>query len=452
LIDLVRECLRFFTPWNTTCVLPASFDPTDKIPPLSFSGTDSDDESRIELNRFHTALHPDCFSRIVASLGFDSPDKRLAMPQFFISNGDTPRGDRSKPPLLAEADYRQLKQAREERSRRRRAFFAHGLRVYVDGVERAAFDPRHQSRMAVTLKPTANVVEVHGQDAGGELPLMTLLVHYYDIQSGEAIKDALLLEGGQKFTTSITPVINNIGDLEQVHVDISYAETRPLRMLALLFLRAWSRLGKSVSGPVAGLRELKPRYSWLALTSVAAALILGVSAIIWRQLDQPTLDLPAGPQVELPPVPPVDPKETPAPPNPNEKQQAPGTLAMARARWDYDPDALSRAIRIEGRRGDIPAVEITRAYTKLLTAVPRASAAGEVYRRYRLTLMAGENPVWQQILRKPRGDVSERASVLEVALSHGMFPKANSYQLRFEGESQSGWQALGRVALQPSGK
>ena len=183
LIDLVRECLRFFTPWNTTCVLPASFDPTDKIPPLSFSGTDSDDESRIELNRFHTALHPDCFSRIVASLGFDSPDKRLAMPQFFISNGDTPRGDRSKPPLLAEADYRQLKQAREERSRRRRAFFAHGLRVYVDGVERAAFDPRHQSRMAVTLKPTANVVEVHGQDAGGELPLMTLLVHYYDIQS-----------------------------------------------------------------------------------------------------------------------------------------------------------------------------------------------------------------------------------------------------------------------------
>ena len=116
LIDLVRECLLFFTPWNTTCTLPASFDPTDKIPALFFSGTDSDDESLIELNRFHTALHPDCFSRIVASLGFDSPDKRLAMPQFFLSNGDTPRGDRSKPPPLAEADYRQFKQTREQRS------------------------------------------------------------------------------------------------------------------------------------------------------------------------------------------------------------------------------------------------------------------------------------------------------------------------------------------------
>ena len=450
LIDLVRECLRSFTPWNTTCILPASFDPTDNIPALSFSGTDSDDESLIELNRFHTALHPDCFSRIIASLGFDSPDKRLAMPQFFFSNGDAPRGDRSKPPLLAEADYRQFGRTREERSARRRAFFARGLQVYVDGVERAAFDPRLESRVSVRIKPTANVVEVHGKDGGGDLPLMTLLVHYYDIPSGEAIKDALLLEGGQKITTSITPVINNIGDIEEVHVEINYAETQPLRVLALLFLRAWSRLGKSVR-PGAGLRELKPRYSWLALTSVAAALILVVSAIIWRQLDQPAIDIPAGPQVELPPVPPAEPQKTPPPRNPNENQ-ARGTLAMARARWDSEPDAFSRAIRIEGRRGDIPAVKITPAYTKLLTAVPSANPEGEVYRRYRITLVAAEDPVWRRILRKPRGDLSDRARILEVAISPPKFPKADSYQLRFEGESQSGWQTLGRVALQPAGK
>ena len=110
------------------------------------------------------------------------------------------------------------------------------------------------------------------------------------------------------------------------------------------------------------------------------------------------------------------------------------------------------AIRIEERRGDIPAVKITRAYSKLLTAVPRANAEGEVYLRYRITLAAAENTVWRRILRKPRGDVSNRARVLEVALSPRMFPKADSYQLRFEGESQSGWQTLGRVALQPAWK
>ena len=452
LIDLVRRCLRSFTPWNTTCVLPPSFDPTDTIPALSFSGTDCDDESLIELNRFHTALHPDCFSRIVASLGFDSPDKRLAMPQFFFSNGETPRGDRSKPPLLAEADYRQFKQTREERSRRRRAFFARALKVYVDGIERAAFDPRHESRVAVRIEPTANVVEVRGQDGVGNLPLMTLLVvNYYDIPSGEMIKDSLVLEGGQRFTTSITPVINDIGDIEDVQVEINYAETQPLRMLALLSQRAWSRFRNSIGRPAAGSTELKPRYSWLAITSIATALILALSAIIWQQQDRPASDIPSGQQVDLPPVQPPEPPKTPPPPNPNAKQ-AGSTQAMVQARWDYDPDAVSRAIRIEERRGDIPAITITRAYTKQLTAVPRANAQGDVYLRYRITLVAAENPVWQQVLRKPRGDVNDRARVLEVALSLPMFTKADSYQLRFEGESQSGWQTLGRVALQPAAK
>ena len=109
---------------------------------------------------------------------------------------------------------------------------------------------------------------------------------------------------------------------------------------------------------------------------------------------------------------------------------------MAEARWNSDPDAFSRAIRIEARRGDIPAVKITGAYTKLLTAVPRANAQGEVYPRYRITLVATENPVWQRMLGKPRGDSSDRAGVLEVTLSPRMFPKAESYQLRFEGDSQ----------------
>jgi hypothetical protein len=373
------------------------------------------------------------------------------MPQFFLSNGASPRGDRSRPPALAEADYGQFRQTREERSRRRRAFFASGLQVYVDGVEHAAFNPRHDSRVAVRIKPTANVVELHGHDGGGVLPLMTLLVDYNNIPSGEAIKHALLLEGGQKISTSITPVVNDIGDIEEAQVEINYAETRPFRMLALLFLRGWAALGQSVSSPAAGLRELKPRYLWLALTSVAAALILGVSAFIWLQMDQPAIDLPPAPQVVLPKVPPDGLQETTPPSNPDEKP-GPGALAMAEAGWYYGPDAFSRAIRIEGRRGDIPSVRITGDYTQLLTAVARANAEGQVYRRYRITLVAAENPVWHRILRKPRGDAGDRASVMEVALSPALFPKADSYQLRFEGETQSGWEALGRLALQPSGK
>jgi hypothetical protein len=222
-------------------------------------------------------------------------------------------------------------------------------------------------------------------------------------------------------------------------------------MLALLFLRGWSRLGESFSRPVTGLRELRPRYLWLALASLAAAVTLVLSALIWVQLNQPALELPPAPKVELPQVPPPGLEETPTPLNPDE-EQAPRTVAIAEARWDYDPDAFSSAIRIEGRRGDIPTIEITRADTKLLTAVPRANAEGELYRRYRIRLVASENQVWQGILGKARGDMSDRIRVLEIALSPRMFPKADSYQLRFEGETRSGWQALGRVALQPAGR
>jgi hypothetical protein len=447
LIDLVKECLRAFTPWNTTCVLPASLDPMGKIPALSFSGTNPDDESLVEMNRFHTALDPDCFSRLAASLGFDSPDERLALPQFFYSDGDMPRGDRFKPPQLTEADYNQFRQTREDRSRRRRAFFARKLRVYVDGVERAAFDPRRESQAAIKIKPAANVVEVRGQDGDGDLPLVTLLLHYRDIPPGESLNDSLLLEGGQRITASITPITNNAGDIVEAHVEINYAETRPLRMLALLFLRVWLRLAGTVSRPVAGLRELEPRYLWLAMAGVAAALILGLSAILWRQPHQSAVDVPPAPQVEAPPAPPDEPPETPPPGNVN-RTEAPRIAAMARAGWIYSPDALSQAIRIEGRRGEVPTIKISRARTTLLTAVPRANADGNAYQRYRIALVAGENQIWRQTLSSPRSDVSDRAHVLQVTLSPRMFPKAESYQLRFEGESQSGWQTLGSVVLQ----
>jgi hypothetical protein len=88
----------------------------------------------------------------------------------------------------------------------------------------------------------------------------------------------------------------------------------------------------------------------------------------------------------------------------------------------------------------------------LLTAVPRTNAEGQVYGRYRITLVAGENSVWRRTLRKAPGDASDRARIIEVTLSPGMFPRADSYQLRFEGEIKSGWEALGRLTLQPAGK
>lgn len=90
--DLVRECLSLFTPWATPCLVPAVFDPiSDSIPPLQFEGRDKEDQ--IEVNRIHAALHPNCYQRLIKALGFQSPDQRLEVPHFFLSNEN---GDRNQ--------------------------------------------------------------------------------------------------------------------------------------------------------------------------------------------------------------------------------------------------------------------------------------------------------------------------------------------------------------------
>src|SRR5215211_7609102 len=84
---MVKECLYRFTPWESFCVLPADLDPTKNIvSPLLFRGEDPDEEHQIDLNRIHTLLHPDCFERLVMTLGLDSPAERLEVPYFFISS------------------------------------------------------------------------------------------------------------------------------------------------------------------------------------------------------------------------------------------------------------------------------------------------------------------------------------------------------------------------------
>jgi hypothetical protein len=82
--NLVKECLQRFAPWESACVLPAELDPhRNVISQLLFEGGDPDQEHHIELNRIHTLIHPDCFARLVAALGLESPERRLIRRRVF---------------------------------------------------------------------------------------------------------------------------------------------------------------------------------------------------------------------------------------------------------------------------------------------------------------------------------------------------------------------------------
>jgi hypothetical protein len=67
--DLVTECLSFFTPWYTPCLVPAGGNPIlDGIESLSSHGRQEED--KVEVDRIHAVLHPECHERLIDSLGF----------------------------------------------------------------------------------------------------------------------------------------------------------------------------------------------------------------------------------------------------------------------------------------------------------------------------------------------------------------------------------------------
>jgi hypothetical protein len=82
-LGLVKQCLQMFTPWNTPCPLPGAGPAPGEIEAFTFRGADPDEEHQIEVARMHAVIHPDCYERLVAGLGLDSPARRLEIPKFF---------------------------------------------------------------------------------------------------------------------------------------------------------------------------------------------------------------------------------------------------------------------------------------------------------------------------------------------------------------------------------
>jgi hypothetical protein len=109
----VRECLREFTPWETHCTLPTSFDPhADELPSLRFRGNDPDGEHEVEIRRLHALLHPDCFERLLAALRLEAPAERLEVPEFQLRDSqppEPPRGGRPPTAQLSEEDMQSLR-------------------------------------------------------------------------------------------------------------------------------------------------------------------------------------------------------------------------------------------------------------------------------------------------------------------------------------------------------
>jgi len=161
-VELVRECLGYFTPWQTPCLVPAGIDPImDGIP--SFSAVNENDEDKVEVHRIHAVLHPDCFQRLTANLRLDAPETRLEIPRFFYANetnGNGSNSNRRNPRKLDERELESITRSLDSNAARRKAASAGLLRIMVDGIERARIDLGKTASTRFGLDNDAELIEV----------------------------------------------------------------------------------------------------------------------------------------------------------------------------------------------------------------------------------------------------------------------------------------------------
>jgi hypothetical protein len=227
-----------FTPWDTQCHVPPDFDPLKTVI-ARLTSKSSDDENKVEINRIHAVLHPDCFGRLVAAFGYRPPEERMELPRFFLDQTDdqSPPRQRRAPADLSAEELAEINGIlAEQAGRRRRSSPTAAIRIMVDGVERATLNPVEQSSISFSVQEDAETIEVKTTDSRSDLLLATHLVTSY---REDAYVSSIRLEGGQELSLSITRRQIEANGATDLLVTFGYQETDPRRAARLW----WQRLG-----------------------------------------------------------------------------------------------------------------------------------------------------------------------------------------------------------------
>jgi hypothetical protein len=378
----VKECLREFTPWETFCNLPATFDPhADELPSLRFRGNDPDGEHEVEIRRLHALLHPDCFDRLLAALRLDAPAKRLEVPEFQLRDSqppEPPSGGQPPTAQLSEEDMQSLKESITQERERRRRFSPAWLRIVVDRVERARW-PLDQSQSGqIEIAPDGRLIEIYGLRDGEDMRLGAHLVSYDLDDQLRAVSATLTLEGGQELQVAVEPLRATGEEDTGATVAVSYRETAPLRVLSWRLRRLRDRLFNPAQRP-----------SWKPALAFSLLVLSGATLGYWLLFGQDssinnlTSNATPTPQVLPPPTPTaaISPQPSPSA-TPTSRPSTPPRLSGV--------DVIAMEIRL---RSGAPGETLTRS--------ERVQAAGllEAKKVYLEIGGAQREQVRQQLLR-----------------------------------------------------
>lgn len=305
------ECLKSFTPWNSSCALPEKFDPfADVIKPFHFDKKDPDEEHRTEVNRIHAALHPDCFGRLTRALNLSTPDDKMEIPKFMMTeikaNTDNNNNGPSSP--LDADELEQIKQILAAQAAGRKAANAGFLRVMADGALLGQIETGSANAATFELGGDAELIEIYSTD---KTLLATHLLDFDKLRFGRQT-ETMTLEGGRKITFDLSPVLDEFGEVAEVNFAIRCTETG--------WRRHFARTLSSARDGAAGLFSLPVLKPTLALGAVLLAAAVGWSVFrnfggqpnqyVKRTLPSDSggpANIPNGPGKEITVVPPNEP-------------------------------------------------------------------------------------------------------------------------------------------------
>jgi hypothetical protein len=277
-LGLVKRCLLMFTPWDTPCPLPSEGPAPGNIEALAFRGPDPDEEHQIEVARMHAVIHPDCYERLVAGLGLESPAQRLEIPKFFhISDRgpeDGPPGAGGEAVEPTEDEIARMREEFDDQSARHKRPPTSRLSVLVDGVERAGLATDRKSEASFDVEEGSKLIEVRTAREEGDLVLAVHALDYDDAASTARLsRFSTEYEGGQKISFTVSS-LRELHEHEEdgapvfgFSVVVSYEEARLLPALQ----RAWRRVGQRL------LQVWRPPR-W---TEAAVLIAVSVLGLVW---------------------------------------------------------------------------------------------------------------------------------------------------------------------------
>jgi hypothetical protein len=279
-LGLVKQCLQMFTPWDAPCPLPNAGPAPGRIEALTFRGSDPDEEHQIEVARMHAVIHPDCYERLVAGLGLESPTRRLEISKFFHMSDrgpeDGPPSDRDQAEEPTEDELARMRRELDDQSARRKRLPTSRLRILVDGGERASLGIDRNSQTPFEVEEGSKLIEVRTAREEGDLVLAVHVLGYDDMKpTASPSRFSTELKYGQTISFTISPLRQlreqDGAPVFGVSVVVSYKEAHLLSALA----RVWSRLGFYLP------RVWRPRR-W-ADTRVLVSILIATSAIglVW---------------------------------------------------------------------------------------------------------------------------------------------------------------------------